>query len=374
MQSESIFEPVLHFDGRQKALSCTLKTFSFMRTPFLRTIISTVCLSAVALHAGAQQKWTRYRAPEFAERPGWSVGLNFGMSDLWGDVGTKSPLDHYTNDKYWDKPHFMGGIFARYAMHPGFVLRMGVNYGSVYANDNFNYTKAKSASTLEDDAYQRYARNLDVKSNIWEGNVMVEINPRRIGNLERPGAKKRMQPYLLLGVGGFHFRPKGTYIPRGTDGMPNGQGRQVDLYDLNLEGNGITITDSAANSLLFTKPAAYSLWVLQIPMGVGMRWDVADQLSLGIEYMYRYTMTDQLDNVSGYYVDPRIFDIQHAQDPEKNVMAKEMFDKSWQIDKNYKHGPTELRGNSGVPDGYSTIALSFYYRIKSKKVPWWYQP
>src|SRR4051812_42483811 len=112
-----------------------------MRIPFLRSIITTVCLGAAAINADAQQKWTRYRAPEFAERPGWSLGMNFGLSDLWGDVGTKSPLTHYTNDKYWDRPHFMGGIFARYALHPGFALRMGVNYGSVYANDNFNFSK-----------------------------------------------------------------------------------------------------------------------------------------------------------------------------------------------------------------------------------------
>ncbi|MBS1645396.1 MAG: hypothetical protein JST36_10195, partial [Bacteroidetes bacterium] len=135
-----------------------------MRIPFLRSILSTGCFVAVALTANAQQKWKRYRAPEFVERPGWSLGVTFGMSDLWGDVGTKSPLNHYTNDKYWDRPHFMGGIFARYALHPGLVFRTGINYGTLYANDNWNYTAAKKASTLEDDAYQRYARNLDVRA------------------------------------------------------------------------------------------------------------------------------------------------------------------------------------------------------------------
>jgi hypothetical protein len=345
-----------------------------MRIPFLRSIITTVCLGAVAIQADAQQKWTRYRAPEFAERPGWSLGFNFGLSDLWGDVGTKSPLDHYTNDNYWDRPHFMGGIFARYALHPGFVLRMGVSYGSVYANDNFNESKARDVVALEDDAFQRYARNLEVKSNVWEGNLMFEINPRRLGNLERKGAKKRMQPYLLVGVGGFHFRPKGIYTARGTDGRPNGQGRQVDLYDLNLEGNGIIISDSLAKEFNFNKPAAYSLWNLQIPLGIGFRWDLANQLSLGIEYVYRYTMTDQLDNVSGNYVDTRVIDVMHANDPQRAAMAKDMYDKSWQIDQNYSHGPKEFRGDPSNKDGYSTIAISFYYRIKTKKVPWWYQP
>ena len=345
-----------------------------MRIHFLRGIVTTVVLGTLAASVSAQQKWTRYRAPEFVERPGWSLGMNFGLSDLWGDVGTKSPVNHYINEKYWDKPHFMGGVFARYALHPGFVVRLGVNYGSLYANDNWNITAAKNASSLEDDAYQRYARNLDVKSNIWEGNLLFEINPRRLGNLEGKGAKKRMQPYLLIGGGGFHFRPKGTYTPRGTDGRVNGQSRQVDLYDLNLEGNGIIINDSTAASLSFTKPKAYSLWQAEIPLGLGLRWDVGNQLSLGIEYMYRYTFTDYLDNVSGFYVDPRIFDYEHAGDPQRAQMSKDMYDKSWQIDQNYSHGPTELRGNSSVPDGYSTIVISFYYRIKSKKTPWWFQP
>ena len=345
-----------------------------MRIPFLRSIITTICLSAAAINAGAQQKWTRYRAPEFAEPPGWSLGMSFGLSDLWGDVGTKSPLDHYINDKYWDRPHFMGGIFSRYALHPGFVLRMGINYGSVYANDNFNFSKAKSASTLEDDAYQRYARNLDIKSNVWEGNVLFEINPRRLGNLESKGAKKRMQPYLLVGFGGFHFRPKGTYTPRGTDGKVNGQGREVDLYDLHLEADGIILSDSLQRELGTTPLPKYSLWQGEIPMGLGLRWDLGNQLTLGIEYMYRYTFTDYLDNVSNFYINPKVFDIVHANDPNKAQLSKDMYDKSWQIDQNYKHANGELRGNPAVKDGYSTITISFFYRIKSKKVPWWFQP
>lgn len=345
-----------------------------MRIPFLRSILSTGCFVAVALTANAQQKWKRYRAPEFVERPGWSLGVTFGMSDLWGDVGTKSPLNHYTNDKYWDRPHFMGGIFARYALHPGLVFRTGINYGTLYANDNWNYTAAKKASTLEDDAYQRYARNLDVRANIWEGNVMFEINPRRFGNLEKRGAKRRMQPYLLLGIGGFHFRPTGTYTPRGSDGLPNGQSRQVDLYDLNVEGNGVEMSDSMAAALNFTRPKKYSLWQLEIPMGLGVRWDIGKQLSLGIEYMYRYTFTDYLDNVSGVYVDPRVLEYEHADNPQRAQQAKDMYDKSWILDKNISHKTGELRGNSSVPDGYSTLAVSFYYRLKSKKTPWWYQP
>lgn len=348
-----------------------------MRIPLLRSLIAGLCISAVAVPAAhAQQKWTRYRAPEFVERPGWSLGMNFGLSDLWGDVGTKSPLRHYVNSKYWDKPHFMGGIFSRYALHPGFVWRMGINYGSVYANDNWNYTQAKSAASTEDDAYQRYFRNLDVKSNIWEGNIVFEINPRRLGNLEKAGAKKRMQPYILIGGGYFHFKPKGMYTPRGSDGRPNGQARQVDLDKLYLENEGPASGSDTILSKMGLPVAAglNKLWVPEVIGGLGVRWDLGTQLSLGVEYMYRYTFTDYLDNVSTSYVDPKVFDVIHSKDPQKAQMARDMYDKSWILDKDAKHQPGELRGNASDKDAFSTIAISFYYRIKTKRIPWWYQP
>ncbi|MBS1630184.1 MAG: hypothetical protein JST27_09020 [Bacteroidetes bacterium] len=349
-----------------------------MRKTLLRNLLAGACIAALAApSAQAQQKWTRYRAPEFVERPGWSVGMNFGLSDLWADVGTKSLIDHYGNSKYWGSPHFMGGVFTRYAFHPGFVFRAAINYGSVYANDNWNQKKAESATSPDDVAFTRYMRNLDVQSNIWEGNIMFEINPLRIGNLEKRSAKKRMQPYILLGGGIFHYRAKGTYVPRGTDGKANGQGRMVNLDDLYLENQGPSdpVTDSLlreANLSLPTGPT--KVWVPEVCGGIGVRWDIANQVSLGLEYVYRYTFTDYLDNVSTTYVDPKVFDIIHRNDPEKAQMAKDMYDKSWLIDPNASHKPGDLRGESSTKDAYSTFSISVFFRIKTKRVPWWYQP
>ena len=36
----------------------------------------------------------------YIEQRGFSLGVNMGQADLWGDVGTKSVMDHYTNDVY----------------------------------------------------------------------------------------------------------------------------------------------------------------------------------------------------------------------------------------------------------------------------------
>ena len=48
----------------------------------------------------------------YVEKDGWSIGMNVGMSDLWGDVGTKSAIEHYTNSKYFDKVAFMAVCLA----------------------------------------------------------------------------------------------------------------------------------------------------------------------------------------------------------------------------------------------------------------------
>ncbi|NDC43097.1 MAG: hypothetical protein EBZ77_16370, partial [Chitinophagia bacterium] len=68
-----------------------------MRAWFLR-----FCLF-VLLFAGA---WIGSRAQDasriYIEPTGWSLGTSFGVADLWGDVGTASPVDHYINGHYFE--------------------------------------------------------------------------------------------------------------------------------------------------------------------------------------------------------------------------------------------------------------------------------
>src|ERR1044072_7783760 len=100
-----------------------------MRNRLVRSLL-TICLGASLLPAADAQikREKKYRDPDYAEPPGWSVGMNIGMSDLWGDVGTKSLIDHYYNDEYWHSPKFMGGIYARYRAAPALAIRLGVNH------------------------------------------------------------------------------------------------------------------------------------------------------------------------------------------------------------------------------------------------------
>jgi hypothetical protein len=290
----------------------------------------------------------------YIEYPGFSLGANIGLLDLWGDIGTKSVIDHYTNGKYFDKPTFMGGIFARYTRHPAFAFRLNLNYGTLYATDAWNEKKALEASSTETDAFQRYLRNQDIRANTWEGSLLVEFMPLRL-NSENRSAWKVMQPYAVAGIGGFHFKPQTSVTDRIT-----GATKWVDVHELRLEGDGVP----------GSKARKTSLWQPVVPVGLGLRWDLNPELAFGVEYLYRFTITDRLDNVSSQYATPGYYDRNLS--PEKAAIAKEVYDKSWEINPNVQRQPWAIRGNKEVLDSYSTISLMIIYKITPNKLPWWY--
>lgn len=305
-----------------------------------------------------------YNTPDYIEPSGWGVGFNFGLSDLWGDVGTKGIVDHYKNSSYWSKPHFMGGVFGRYTVVPALGIRLGVNYGTLFADDAWNKSKALEATNAENDYVQRYYRNLNVKTNVWEGSFLFEINPFRLGNLEpRSKVFKNFQPYLLAGVGYFHFQPKGQLVSR-----LNGSKRWVNLYDLHIEGDGFKGFDGMP---LADAPEEYNRWQLNVPLGIGFRWDIGHQLDLGIEYQYRMCFTDYLDNVSGNYIDPALYDINLS---ERDAQAaRDLTDKTFAVQPDAATRTSGIRGNKAVNDAYSTVSISIFYKIKSKRLPWWWK-
>jgi opacity protein-like surface antigen len=319
-----------------------------MRKKFARLLLAFGLLTATIPAARAQFS---HIDPE-----GFGIGINFGMTDLWGDVGTKSPLDHYTNKKYTDEIRFSGGMYGRYLIHPALAVRFGINYGSYYATDEWNKDLAYKAIFVEDDAYQRYFRNQTVQADIWEGNLLLEINLFRFSTSTNM-AWRKFTPYFLLGAGYFNYNTKGLLVDP-TGGYVD---KWINIYDLNLEGDGWFGTNN--------RPEREKRGGWQVPLGLGMKWDIGKRLSLGLEYLYRYTFRDQIDGVSGKYVDPTIFDKNLS--AQQAAQAKALYDRSYLVDPLVKHGKDELRGNSTVNDGYSSIQLSFYFKLNKKTIPWW---
>ena len=321
-----------------------------MRKKFARCLLVFGLLTATLPAANAQMS--------AIEPEGFSIGMNFGMTDLWGDVGTQSIIDHYTNDQYTSRVSFTGGMYGRYCIHPAAVVRFGINYGVYYATDKWNEDLAFGTMFVEDDAYQRYFRNQTVKTNIWEGNLMLEVNLFRFALSSNANlAWRKFTPYFLLGVCYFHYSARGLV----TDPTGSYVNTWVDLYDLNIEGDGWFGTNNRSER---EKP-----WGVQVPLGAGMKWDIGKRFGIGIEYLYRMTFKDQIDGVSGKYVDPSIFDANLS--AQQAAQAKAVHDRSSLINPLIKHNKDELRGNSSVNDGYSSLAITMYFKLNRKTIPWW---
>ena len=308
--------------------------------------LSVLCIGLALCLTGRAQNGSRI----YIEPNGWSLGTNIGLSDMWGDIGTKSPIDHYTNSKYFDKVTFMGGLFGRYTIHPALAARMQVNFGSLYATDKWNYDKAKNETGVNSDAVQRYLRSQNVRDIMFEGMLLFEFTPLRM-NPESKIAHKKWQPFIAAGLSYFHFTPYST----------SGKGiRYIATYDLNLEGQGWGAG----------YPPKYSLWQPAIPLAIGYRWDLGQHLNLGIEYMYRYTFTDYLDGVSGKYLSLAAY--QAHMSPAQAALAYSIADKESYFNNALPNTPGNARGNPGNKDAYSTITITFYYKVLSRTKEWWH--
>lgn len=311
-----------------------------MRVTIFRITLSFLVCCSTIIRTGAQ---TILRE----DVPGtFSVGASLGISDLWGDVGTKSVADHYLNSQYTKKFYSISGLFGRLSLHPSVAARVNLNYGMLSATDRSNYDKAKKATSFADDAVQRYIRNQDVRTNIWEGSFMVEFMPLRL-NPDSRIARRSAQPYIAAGLGYFHFQP-----------MARVGSHYAKIYELNIEGNGAP-----------GMPPIYKLWQMNVPLAVGLRFDIKNHINLGIEYTYRMCSTDYLDGVSNKYVDPAYYDLTLS--PSKAALAKVVADKSHEILPGYTNTPGNWRGNPANNDSYSTIAITIYYKINPRRIPWW---
>lgn len=336
----------------------------FFLTGLVALGLNTVNINEAQAQVQRDKYWGHWDFP-YLEKRGWSLGWNLGTSEMWGDVGTYNFIDKYTNSNFtndiFKNVRGMGGMYAKYTHIPGLAYRIGINYGRVYATDEWNYDKAMEAKTIYEDPYQRYVRNLDANTNIWEASALIELAPLRTFSNWEFGrmAKMRFQPYLLAGVTGFYFNPRGTY----TD-LITKEESWVDLRELRTEGQGFTVEGK-------DYPPVYSVFSYAVAGGIGFKWDVGTGLSIGVEYLLRMTFTDHLDDVSGVYADVNHRDIAFMGQENKRYLSQRMSDKSREIIPGSYNPAGYQRGDDSNNDMYSSISLNLCWKVNWRELGWW---
>lgn len=165
------------------------------------------------------------------------IGLLRGVATYSGEIRSSNSLP--IGDV---KSSF--GMFWRQYIHQQFAVRAGF-YLSSLAADN-----SKIVSNP--------AEQLQFSTSLFEGQIL--------GEYHFPASPdSRLSTFLFGGLAVFHFNPETTYIATGEK-----------LED----------------------PTDLRQWQVAIPVGMGMKWNLAPRFSLGWELGLRKTFTDSLDNVA----------------------------------------------------------------------------
>jgi hypothetical protein len=178
----------------------------------------------------------------------------------------------------------------------------------------------------------RFDRNLSFRSNISEYLLMLEFHPLFF---IRAMQDRRWSPYLLGGIGIFHFNP-----------MTRIGNKWIALAPLHTEGQGFAE---------FPARLSYSLSQLNFPVGAGVSLDISALFTIRFECTYRFLKTDYLDDVSTTYIDPQLFD--KYLDRPGSALAKITSDRRRSPPNNPLSFESGIRGNSNKRDGYFSAAL-----------------
>lgn len=290
------------------------------------------------------QRWAR-------DRHHLIIGLGSSgfMGDLGGadDIGSQGIRDFEFNAV---RPTLMAGY--RYMVFENLGITGNLSVGYVYGDDQFTQEPFRNN------------RNIHFRSPIIELSSTAQLY---LVNFNRQTARFRgvrsgtnlrfmgVRGYIFLGVGGFYFNPQSYFerekymgsIP--ADQLP--ADGWYNLRPLKTEGQGY-----------FPTRNEYQPFSLAIPYGFGALFQLNQNLSIGIQYGYRKTFTDYIDDVSTTYVDPNIYNVMF-QDPAK-IAISEFFANptNYQLAKSVT-APGQQRGNPYNTDSYMFGFITLYYKI-----------
>jgi hypothetical protein len=240
-------------------------------------------------------------------------------------------------------------VGAYYGIYPTQFLgfRFSLNYGSMEGSD-------QNITPKGGDEVTRLDRNLNFRTSILEGTVMGEFYPTALIEDDPDDILGRLRPYGVIGLGLFHFNPQGTYR------APSGDVTWVDLRPLHTEGEGWAE---------YPDRKEYSLTQLNIPMGVGIKYFVSENVNISFEIIHRKTFTDYIDDVSTRYVNPSLFAkyLPASQVP----IAIQMANKAAGGYSNPNYTTNSKRGDPTQNDAYFTAQFKVSFRIMGRTQDRW---
>jgi len=233
-------------------------------------------------------------------------------SELGAFIGTSYYIGELTNS-YFANPKSAAGVIYRYNLNPRWALKASAFFGSFEASDK--------------ETNSNNPRNLSFRSPISEISAQMEFNFLKLYIDED---KNRFTPYIFGGISVFSFNPQTQY-----------DNHWYDLQPIGTEGQGLEGFDDT-----------YSLTSVSIPFGLGIKFNFFRRFSTGLEWGWRKTFTDYIDDVSTKYVNPLILT-----DNRPEIIAY-LADRSTE-----PHQPGTARGVANNKDWYGFAGFWLSFKI-----------
>ncbi len=292
------------------------------------------------LFAGAKQSNAQYYfynggyyESDFVFELGGSIGAMNAFTDLGGRKGLGKK---FVKDFNFKNTQLSGGFYIGLVYKNQIAARLEATFGQIHAYDSI--LKKVAATTNE-----RYERNLSFRSSIAEIALTVEFHPFYVfGNYDDDHYPPPISPYLLAGIGYFHFNPQAKL-----------NNAYVDLQPLSTEGEGFAE---------YPDREPYKLNQICFPLGIGARYDISSLLNVKAEITTRILKTDYLDDVSGRYIDPSVY---------SNYFTGTKLTQALLLNDRHKPGattahPDGIRGRPVNDDSYITFSLKLGLSIRER--------
>ena len=237
-------------------------------------------------------------------------------SELGPTAGVMTYLGDLNNQSMFGQPNLAAGLTARINIDPRWAVSFGGNYGHISGGDP--------------DVIAH--RNLSFRSPLTELFIRTEFNFFPYGL--RYGTQKRWTPFIFCGFAIFKFNPQAQY-----------EGVWYDLQPLGTEGQG---------TLAYPDRQHYKLIEMSMPFGLGVRWRLSESAHLAVEYGWRLTGTDYLDDISTTYVGSEVL----SGEDGGGEMAAILADRSGEVDPGYVNAIGIKRGDDSLNDWYAYFNIS----------------
>tara|TARA_R110002072_G_scaffold13058_10_gene55318 strand:- start:233 stop:1135 length:903 start_codon:yes stop_codon:yes gene_type:complete len=252
-------------------------------------------------------------------------GLQLGGALHVGDIGGKGEPKGFLLDMNISQANMAVGAFFRYSFSSNIAIKF-----------NAGFVRIQGADSLSVNAPTRLARNLSFRTDILEASLVGEYTFLQKNDFSRRSRQRiDFKSRVFAGAGAIYFDPKAQL-----------NGTWYSLRPLQTEG------------------IAYDEISIIVPMGMAFDFTFNKKLRVGMEFGYRFTFTDYLDDVSTRY--PKQEDLLTPQAVALSNRSDEAFARGIPDLPNrgfYTSG--SRRGNPDNNDGYFITQITLSYVIKS---------